>query len=116
METALVFQKSRNSNYRSYRTYEEWKHLLNTSYALQQQSVLTVPMRNGNTNWQAADAVSKGSYRTYEEWKLASHTASATVCISSYRTYEEWKPTSGSLSFFTIIVLTVPMRNGNLGQ
>jgi len=34
--------------YRSYRTYEEWKHMLNSIAENGEASVLTVPMRNGN--------------------------------------------------------------------
>ena len=36
------------------------------------------------------------------------------LVVSSYRTYEEWKrPTHATYCFINIIVLTVPMRNGN---
>jgi len=35
------------------------------------QSVLTVPMRNGNNDGNTViNAIVVGSYRTYEEWKL----------------------------------------------
>jgi len=76
----------------SYRTYEEWKHVfgpeihiaLTGSYRTYEEWKLA--WNYIVERWNAF-----GSYRTYEEWKLASHTASATVCISSYRTYEEWK-------------------------
>ena len=53
----------------SYRTYEEWKHLLN-SLTTTVIPVLTVPMRNGNFH---VRHLCRGrlirSYRTYEEWK-----------------------------------------------
>jgi len=36
--------------------------------------------------------------------------------LSSYRTYEEWKPIIFVIQIkFKVIVLTVPMRNGNPG-
>jgi len=98
----------------SYRTYEEWKH---PSHAF-------------------CNMASKSSYRTYEEWKrenegywwqwccrflpylwgmetLIEYSLTSHI-LSSYRTYEEWKQV-GPLSFTRgKLVLTVPMRNGNL--
>ena len=57
-------------------------------------SVLTVPMRNGNT--QAELSVLRYQLR-------------------SYRTYEEWKPQEHRQTALRFLVLTVPMRNGNRG-
>ena len=78
-----------------------------------------------------------GSYRTYEEWKQEKSNWELLGHTSSYRTYEEWKHQYSqytpqrikkflpylwgmetSFSFFVIslvfLVLTVPMRNGNV--
>jgi len=76
----------------SYRTYEEWKQYVPKRFKI---------------SW-------NGSYRTYEEWKLEFVLRlGGDDYLSSYRTYEEWKLTSHSLKRIDIIVLTVPMRNGN---
>jgi len=55
--------------------------------------VLTVPMRNGNTEHVPVhDGNLYCSYRTYEEWKLSNAVAPLlNLAIGSYRTYEEWK-------------------------
>ena len=50
-------------------------------------------MRNGNDGAMVVNLTRMGSYRTYEEWKL----------ILDVR--DNW---------YSILVLTVPMRNGNL--
>ena len=122
----------------SYRTYEEWKHSPNQTFALCVFQVLTVPMRNGNRyNGEYIIFRRTGSYRTYEEWKLHKRILAYVREFGSYRTYEEWKPQLPSRDSVTIwcsyrtyeewkpqwriwvgfcgsIVLTVPMRNGNL--
>jgi len=55
---------------RSYRTYEEWKHIADIHFIVGQ-------MR---------------SYRTYEEWKLRNTPFLPWYStFGSYRTYEEWK-------------------------
>ena len=80
-------------------------------------SVLTVPMRNGNTLSSFLSHLSNSrSYRTYEEWKLflslAFRSASS---LGSYRTYEEWKRRNKKeIRELGVLVLTVPMRNGNI--
>ena len=98
----------------SYRTYEEWKHFLKniifyrwfpflpylwgmetTIFEIRIKgvdSVLTVPMRNGNV----VDIVEQ----------MDAHN-------SSYRTYEEWKLVKNLQYAKQSLVLTVPMRNGN---
>jgi len=100
---------------RSYRTYEEWKHIKDVFVVCYEIWVLTVPMRNGNfTNpifqngengvltvpmrngnfqfsWNAS-IPSISSYRTYEEWKPGNHAFLLVDSPGSYRTYEEWKP------------------------
>jgi len=120
----------------SYRTYEEWKLQPIEAKELK-PTVLTVPMRNGNSSvvllprmrlpssyrtyeeWKPSKGISftrlqKGSYRTYEEWKQV-----VTILIhtnfnaGSYRTYEEWKLVNKKFCMSLISVLTVPMRNGN---
>ena len=55
------------------------------------------------------------SYRTYEEWKLATILqANGDLVIGSYRTYEEWKQRwFRHTKKHLLLVLTVPMRNGN---
>jgi len=76
----------------SYRTYEEWKLTLSLSSS-QVFSVLTVPMRNGNT-WFTNRNNNSGllrSYRTYEEWKPMFRSYNGIFNAGSYRTYEEWK-------------------------
>ena len=58
-----------------------------------------------------------GSYRTYEEWKPLITFAFAFLTLRSYRTYEEWKLQSLDVSHWRWSwVLTVPMRNGNVGN
>ena len=54
------------------------------------------------------------SYRTYEEWKLWTTPSTATTFLCSYRTYEEWKLGESIKAKQWRLVLTVPMRNGNL--
>jgi len=55
-----------------------------------------------------------GSYRTYEEWKRATRNCKVMLPLRSYRTYEEWKPLLPThTSSIAMLVLTVPMRNGN---
>ena len=56
-------------NFRSYRTYEEWKLGVGTN----------------------TFATTLGSYRTYEEWKPFPNFEEVAIVSSSYRTYEEWK-------------------------
>ena len=58
----------------------------------------------------------QSSYRTYEEWKLILKKLLPLSEVSSYRTYEEWKQNTFIWSNNTIIVLTVPMRNGNIAS
>jgi len=53
------------------------------------------------------------SYRTYEEWKPIVWGMGGAVFSSSYRTYEEWKLIQDVYLFYSLYVLTVPMRNGN---
>jgi len=127
---------STQGNKSSYRTYEEWKlrfavrrleFLLvltvpmrngNSRYDIQRNSlslVLTVPMRNGN-GWKRIETgfLTLRSYRTYEEWKHGAIVNVRHIIKSSYRTYEEWKPVRIHINNTVNIVLTVPMRNGNL--
>jgi len=93
METTVLLINQHHLE-RSYRTYEEWKR----GYVVEMYRYL------------------KGSYRTYEEWKHESKNGNWYVYIvGSYRTYEEWKlifslATAGPRR----MVLTVPMRNGNM--
>jgi len=61
--------RSDSATYRSYRTYEEWKHA---------HQIIN-------------DEPSLCSYRTYEEWKPLTLLTNLPVRFSSYRTYEEWK-------------------------
>jgi len=79
--------------------------------------VLTVPMRNGNSH-ALPDCTfpSIGSYRTYEEWKPErTNNTWRALWIRSYRTYEEWKRFHDGIFWFDVpVVLTVPMRNGNI--
>ena len=80
-------------DFRSYRTYEEWK-LFVMMLIITEETVLTVPMRNGNL--------------------IKSIWIVQIVNASSYRTYEEWKRISKINVLLNIaFVLTVPMRNGN---
>ena len=122
---------------RSYRTYEEWKHVKEW-LECSDKWVLTVPMRNGNSACGSSPMVVRlSSYRTYEEWKRTNPTENSVFETSSYRTYEEWKRINlglygASFNWFLpylwgmetysesgkdikrVRVLTVPMRNGNL--
>jgi len=100
-------------------------------------SVLTVPMRNGNTSLSSLRTTKLSSYRTYEEWKPNStwyslwgffqflpylwgmETFCVTKCI--YHASVLTVPmrngnnrfSSNNISI-TLFVLTVPMRNGNV--
>jgi len=71
-------------------------------------------MRNGNKDGMDKLLHNGGSYRTYEEWKPEDETAEFIDGIRSYRTYEEWKLTIILRKTDGNIVLTVPMRNGNI--
>jgi len=56
------------------------------------ETVLTVPMRNGNTQLESYLAEGTDcSYRTYEEWKQEWIKELFGIEVGSYRTYEEWK-------------------------
>jgi len=68
METVIVYHTP-FLQFRSYRTYEEWKH--------------KIPMWLWDKGY--------GSYRTYEEWKPEKLPFVSKSKIGSYRTYEEWK-------------------------
>jgi len=58
-----------------------------------------------------------GSYRTYEEWKHFCELRLKSAFLCSYRTYEEWKQGKHlACEQACLIVLTVPMRNGNQQQ
>ena len=68
-----IFVIGTRALFRSYPTYEEWKHFsisLITFYLLFQ--VLILPMRNGNDIPEIIfiSPSGKSSYPTYEEWKL----------------------------------------------
>jgi len=121
----------------SYRTYEEWKLFSHYGGGEAPFCVLTVPMRNGNDPEGRRYPYKKyGSYRTYEEWKLQQcfyrtrkvftflpylwgmetkevRTRYSRSILGSYRTYEEWKRFFNLPSSQSLLVLTVPMRNGN---
>jgi len=97
----------------SYRTYEEWKpksirrhrqwdsvltvpmrngNWVRVTTVRGQGLVLTVPMRNGNSFQSFRRLLPRiSSYRTYEEWKQAVQNAITLTKMRSYRTYEEWK-------------------------
>jgi len=72
-------------------------------------------MRNGNKiGGEIMSYRVISSYRTYEEWK---HSILAIVWGmggGSYRTYEEWKQYLYIFNLIPLVVLTVPMRNGNI--
>ena len=135
METSVVTLQRASHEIGSYRTYEEWKLITrmvikrlanfvltvpmrngNSKFVNISKSficVLTVPMRNGNSDEAFQYAIENSSYRTYEEWKLYIGLEIKDSGLSSYRTYEEWKHFQNIRYTFVIIVLTVPMRNGN---
>jgi len=97
----------------SYRTYEEWKPKSIRRHR-QWDSVLTVPMRNGN--WVRVTTVrGQGLVLTVPMRNGNSFQSFRRLLprISSYRTYEEWKLVSLGNRPATHRVLTVPMRNGN---
>jgi len=77
--------------------------------------VLTVPMRNGNSNrWRNNPNPKKRSYRTYEEWKLQQMKKQS----KSEKTFLPYLWGMETLartvvSAWIATVLTVPMRNGN---
>ena len=120
----------------SYPTYEEWKLTSGSLAGWVKINVLILPMRNGNLNlaqysysisqflsylWgmETTDFVSFQNFipkfLSYL-WGMETFFFSKTkkTIISSYPTYEEWKPSFiSSLSLF-ILVLILPMRNGNI--
>ncbi len=66
--------------------------------------------------WLNGGGWDESSYRTYEEWKHVDLSPVVQAVNGSYRTYEEWKLSLSSVSVLTcLMVLTVPMRNGNDG-
>ena len=115
METLLHLFDLRCSQHCSYPTYEEWK-LERWRYTYEAETL--------------------GSYPTYEEWKLAKSISKSilffvrflsylwgmeTLLISqtfcqfdcSYPTYEEWKQQRKEQGLIAVLVLILPMRNGN---
>jgi len=100
---------------RSYRTYEEWK--LPYFYLSSPQWLLFLPYLWGmETRTWAFHIIGKRQFLPYL-WGMETRYDSI-VCLlyfSSYRTYEEWKQGWQYLhTWWTLRVLTVPMRNGNL--
>ena len=93
METTLGVPPPGRHCEGSYPTYEEWK--------LNKQNVLM--------------SLKKRSYPTYEEWKRFLFFFYLFPQICSYPTYEEWKLNRiiGNNSCVYILVLILPMRNGN---
>jgi len=93
METYIVGRTKCELPRGSYRTYEEWK-----------LEVVKMGL-----------VVIICSYRTYEEWKPVDFNKSSAWFHCSYRTYEEWKQESKEpqVRKEPVLVLTVPMRNGN---
>ena len=81
----------------------------------QWRQVLILPMRNGNTCqlWKACHVCFR-SYPTYEEWKLLS---SLVICFNplAFLSYLWGMETSITFCwiFYNLIVLILPMRNGN---
>jgi len=53
------------------------------------------------------------SYPTYEEWKPSPVWLKEYLMKGSYPTYEEWKPICVAYVPPPVIVLILPMRNGN---
>ena len=53
------------------------------------------------------------SYPTYEEWKLIFCSGIKFIGVSSYPTYEEWKHSPILNITSPLLVLILPMRNGN---
>jgi len=99
----------------SYRTYEEWKRK-RWGWMENRNSVLTVPMRNGNWSRHNSDSSPVLWFLPYL-WGMETPpllSIQASLPVSSYRTYEEWKHLLYNQSLAFMFVLTVPMRNGNL--
>ena len=89
-----MLNQNQTLNFGSYRTYEEWKHILESQ----------------------TDKEIVSSYRTYEEWKHAHQIINdepslsvLTVPMRNGNSPEELEVLKQLQS-----VLTVPMRNGNL--
>jgi len=98
----------------SYRTYEEWKQR-SRSEATPRRYVLTVPMRNGNNRVERQDIIGY-QFLPYLWGMETSNSKNYTrkEHQSSYRTYEEWKLMKEEAKYINKLVLTVPMRNGNV--
>jgi len=81
---------------------------------LSEVSVLTVPMRNGNSKFPPTIAeIRESSYRTYEEWKP--FTRLTALPVRRFLPYLWGMETNvwHILPLHHLLVLTVPMRNGN---
>ena len=94
METFVAALSIYSLALRSYPTYEEWKPAL---------SNISLPY------------ISISSYPTYEEWKLLLIPLAIQENNRSYPTYEEWKQYYLlRVAATSVIVLILPMRNGNI--
>jgi len=118
METRLAKHNRLRYVIRSYRTYEEWKLVSNSFSDVDTETVLTVPMRNGNDtdcprtlSLESVLTVPMRNGNTSRKWVSCHHhwrflpylwgmetsaPAEGTwdLFSRSYRTYEEWKHSS----------------------
>ena len=100
---------------RSYPTYEEWK-LRSLSEQIIWNSRFLSYLWGMETFFNNILVLIffKSSYPTYEEWKLYEDSKKHCYKIRSYPTYEEWKlPKVVDIIISMLIVLILPMRNGN---
>ena len=136
METQYSYYHVLFVHFRSYPTYEEWKHSSSDLFSPMSSSssyptyeewkllfcldivflyfVLILPMRNGNAlKMEKKRKLLERSYPTYEEWKLKISVISSIFFSGSYPTYEEWKLFVTGMTGTGKSVLILPMRNGN---
>ena len=113
MET-YVYSLKIPHHFGSYRTYEEWKHNTYYEITIERGLVLTVPMRNGNTQTRERFSNSLLVLTVpMRNGNQAVYSIMFSERSGSYRTYEEWKPNFVNEAVSSFTVLTVPMRNGN---
>ena len=99
----------------SYRTYEEWKPSSRRFWISSLNSSF-LPYLWGMETSSPGHQYKRTSVFLPYLWGMETMKIRKLMklCLSSYRTYEEWKLPSNNMFGMKDLVLTVPMRNGNL--
>jgi len=110
----FIIPSSSVSKNSSYRTYEEWKHPPGVASRWDDFSVLTVPMRNGNS-LALLPSLRMLMFLPYlwgmETWSSSPEMQTKTQFLPYLWGMETFSPHSQHHTNY--LVLTVPMRNGN---